>query len=108
MKVSGAIQRSPETAASEHCENSVVLEDLPRYGSSTRVVAGCAQRARSRDARILSHVLLVQHNCVESLHLDDVLLEGGGLDEYRELVLSALRENQILQTLSLCSRYEYK
>ncbi|KAH7942876.1 uncharacterized protein LOC119400284 [Rhipicephalus sanguineus] len=69
---------------------------------------GCTQQTQSHHARILLHVLLVKHSCVESLDLDDVLMEGGGLGECRELVVSALRKNTTLQTLTLCSLYEYK
>ncbi|KAH7942952.1 hypothetical protein HPB52_002727 [Rhipicephalus sanguineus] len=51
-------------------------------------------QARSHHARIVVRVLLVQHSCVEILHLDDVLIEGSELGEYRECVVSALRENR--------------
>ncbi|KAL1427110.1 hypothetical protein MTO96_017717 [Rhipicephalus appendiculatus] len=70
---------------------------------------GCRQRARSRDARILFHVLLVTHRCVESLHLDEALIEGSGLGEYREVVVSALEMNTSLRTLTIGSLFnDYK
>ncbi|KAL1479571.1 hypothetical protein MTO96_015901 [Rhipicephalus appendiculatus] len=70
---------------------------------------GCRQRARSRDARVLFHVLLVQHRCVESLHLHDDLIVGSGLGEYRELVVSALEQNRSLRTLTIGSLFvDYK
>lgn len=68
---------------------------------------GRAHQARSRDARILFHVLLVRHGCVESLHLDEALVEGAGLGECRELVVSALRQNTSLQALTVWRLYEY-
>ncbi|KAH8032951.1 hypothetical protein HPB51_004142 [Rhipicephalus microplus] len=70
---------------------------------------GCRQRAQSRDARFLFHVLLVEHRCVESLHLHDTLIEGSELGECREFVISALEENTSLRTLTIGSLfYEYK
>ncbi|KAH7942858.1 uncharacterized protein LOC119400278 isoform X1 [Rhipicephalus sanguineus] len=87
------------------------LRELRRPGKLclVRVVYRCSggfkQRVRSRDARILFHVLLVQHSCVESLHLDDVLIEGSGLGEYRECVVSALEKNTSLRTLTLGSLF---
>ncbi|KAH7942861.1 uncharacterized protein LOC119400278 isoform X6 [Rhipicephalus sanguineus] len=66
---------------------------------------GCVQRTRSSDARILFHVLLVQHSCVESLHLDDILIESSGLGEYRECVVSALEKNSSLRALTLGSLF---
>ncbi|XP_037510046.1 uncharacterized protein LOC119386855 isoform X1 [Rhipicephalus sanguineus] len=70
---------------------------------------GRMQQARSRHARILVHVLLVQHSCVESLHLDDALIEGSGLGEYRECVVSTLRQSASLRTLILGSLFcEYR
>ncbi|XP_037523237.1 uncharacterized protein LOC119400287 [Rhipicephalus sanguineus] len=66
---------------------------------------GSRQRARSRDARVLFHVLLVHHRCVESLHLNDALIEGSGLGEYREFVVSALGKNMSLRTLTIGSLF---
>ncbi|KAL3197225.1 hypothetical protein MRX96_014834 [Rhipicephalus microplus] len=59
--------------------------------------------ARSHAARILFRVLLAQHSCVESLCLDDALLEGSGLCEYRQCVVSSVRQNASLRTLILGS-----
>ncbi|KAL3225799.1 hypothetical protein MRX96_049079 [Rhipicephalus microplus] len=64
---------------------------------------GRRQRARSRDARILFHVLLGKHKCVESLHLNDALIEGCGLGEYQEVVVLALEKNTSLRTLIIGS-----
>ncbi|KAH6942265.1 hypothetical protein HPB50_002085 [Hyalomma asiaticum] len=70
---------------------------------------GCRQRARSEDARFLFHVLLVQHNCVESVHLEDTLIEGCGLGEFRERIVAALRNNTSLRTLTIGSLFsEYR
>ncbi|KAH7942873.1 uncharacterized protein LOC119400283 [Rhipicephalus sanguineus] len=66
---------------------------------------GRIMQTRSRHARIFFHVLLVQHSCVESLQLDDVLIEGSGLGEYRECVVSALEKNTSLRTLTLGSLF---
>ncbi|KAH8037994.1 hypothetical protein HPB51_020514 [Rhipicephalus microplus] len=55
---------------------------------------GRPHRARSHLARILFRILLVQHNCVEGLHLDHSLIEGSGLGEYREFIVSALQKNE--------------
>ncbi|KAH8037024.1 hypothetical protein HPB51_008350 [Rhipicephalus microplus] len=70
---------------------------VPGRLSLVRVVyrgrGGWKQRERSRDARILFHVLLVQHSCVKSIHVDDALVEGSGLGECRERVVSALEKN---------------
>lgn len=71
------------------------------YGGS----GGDRQRACSRSARIIFHVLLTRHSCVESLYLDDVLIEGSGLGEYRECVVSPLWENTSLRTLFLGSLF---
>ncbi|KAL3225800.1 hypothetical protein MRX96_049080 [Rhipicephalus microplus] len=71
------------------------------YGGS----GGVSQRACRRSARIIFHVLLARHSCVESLHLDDVLIEGSGLGEYRECVVSPLWENTSLRTLFLGSLF---
>ncbi|KAH7942872.1 uncharacterized protein LOC119400282 [Rhipicephalus sanguineus] len=66
-------------------------------------------QTRSRHARILFHVLLAQHSCVESLHMGDALIEGSGLGEYRECVVSSLRQNTSLRTLLLGSLFsEYR
>ncbi|KAL1427349.1 hypothetical protein MTO96_017636 [Rhipicephalus appendiculatus] len=74
-----------------------------------RGVGGRILQARSRQARILLHVLLVQHSCVESLHLDDALIEGSGLGEYRVCLVSSLRQNTSLRTLTLGSLFsEYR
>ncbi|KAH7942880.1 uncharacterized protein LOC119400288 [Rhipicephalus sanguineus] len=77
------------------------LVRLAHWGSG-----GCRQQERSHIARVLFHVLLVRHSCVESLYLDDVLIEGSGLGEYRERVVSALRENTSLRTLFLGSLFD--
>ncbi|KAL1427296.1 hypothetical protein MTO96_017585 [Rhipicephalus appendiculatus] len=70
---------------------------------------GRVMQARSRHARILFYLLLAQHSCVESLHLDDTLIEGSGLGEYRECVVSSIRQNTSLRTLILGSLFcEYK
>ncbi|KAL3197193.1 hypothetical protein MRX96_014806 [Rhipicephalus microplus] len=66
---------------------------------------GRPHRARSHLARILFRILLVQHNCVEGLHLDHSLIEGSGLGEYREFVVSALQKNVSLRTLTLGSLF---
>ncbi|KAL1427235.1 hypothetical protein MTO96_017529 [Rhipicephalus appendiculatus] len=67
---------------------------------------GRMQRVRSRYARILFHLLLVHHDCVESLQLDDVLIEGSGLGEYRQFVVWALEDNTSLRTLTLSSLFD--
>ncbi|KAH6943331.1 hypothetical protein HPB50_020139 [Hyalomma asiaticum] len=70
---------------------------------------GCRQRARSEDARFLFHVLLVQHKCVDSVHLEDTLIEGCGLGEFRERIVAALRKNTSLRTLTIGSLFsEYR
>ncbi|KAH7942860.1 uncharacterized protein LOC125759381 [Rhipicephalus sanguineus] len=70
---------------------------------------GCMLQERSHHARILIRVLLVQHRCVESLHVDDALVEGSGLGEFRECVVSTFRENTSLRTLILGSLFsEYR
>ncbi|KAH6942263.1 hypothetical protein HPB50_002083 [Hyalomma asiaticum] len=75
------------------------------YGGS----GGCRQEAQSQDARFLVYVLLVQHRCVESAHVDELLIEGSGLGEYRERVVSALRKDKNLRTLTLGSVFgEYR
>ncbi|KAL1427295.1 hypothetical protein MTO96_017584 [Rhipicephalus appendiculatus] len=52
---------------------------------------------------------LCLHSCVESLHLDNTLIEGSGLGEYRECVVSTLRKNVSLRTLIIGSLFcEYK
>ncbi|KAL1427232.1 hypothetical protein MTO96_017526 [Rhipicephalus appendiculatus] len=61
---------------------------VPRYGSSTGAVVAACSECEAATPGILFHVLLVQHSCVESLHLDNVLIEGSGLGEYRECVVS--------------------
>ncbi|KAL1427109.1 hypothetical protein MTO96_017716 [Rhipicephalus appendiculatus] len=95
-------------ASAPSCENYAVLEDFPWYGSSTRVVAA----ARSKGAAATRGFSFTSSWCstaaFESLQLDDVLMEGGGLDECRDLVLSALRQNTSLQTLTICNLYEHK
>lgn len=68
-----------------------------------RGIGGRTLLARSHAARILFRVLLAQHSCVESLCLDDALLEGSGLCEYRQCVVSAVRQNASLRTLILGS-----
>ncbi|KAH6946735.1 hypothetical protein HPB50_014782 [Hyalomma asiaticum] len=60
---------------------------------------GCRLLAQSHDARILFHVLLVQHACVEAAYVDDHLIEGSRLAEYRMWVVSALQKNRSLRTL---------
>ncbi|XP_049273483.1 uncharacterized protein LOC119399084 [Rhipicephalus sanguineus] len=70
---------------------------------------GSMLQARSRHARILIRVLLVQYRCVESLHVEDALEEGSGLGEFRECVVSTFRENTSLRTLILGSLFsEYR
>ncbi|KAH6943601.1 hypothetical protein HPB50_024788 [Hyalomma asiaticum] len=66
---------------------------------------GCRQRARSLDARILFDVLLVQHRCVNSLHLEDFLIEGSGLGEYRDRVVLALENNTSIESLRIGSLF---
>ncbi|KAH6943037.1 hypothetical protein HPB50_014215 [Hyalomma asiaticum] len=66
---------------------------------------GCKQQARGLDARILFYILLVQHRCVESVHLEDILIEGCGLGEYRERIVDALRKNTSLRALTLGSLF---
>ncbi|KAH8037995.1 hypothetical protein HPB51_020515 [Rhipicephalus microplus] len=68
--------------------------------------AGCMQRVRSHYGRILFHVLLVKHSCLESAHVDETLVEGGGLGECRECVVSALEKNTSLRTLTLGSLFD--
>ncbi|KAH6943739.1 hypothetical protein HPB50_026090 [Hyalomma asiaticum] len=58
-----------------------------------------------RDARLLFHALLSQHLCVVSVDLDEALIEGSGLGECRERVLSVLRQNTSLRTLNLGSLF---
>ncbi|KAL1424079.1 hypothetical protein MTO96_020509 [Rhipicephalus appendiculatus] len=82
---------------------------VPGTGPLYKGDGGRTLQARSRNARILVNVLLQQHRCIDSLHLDDVLIEGSGLGEYRECVVSSLRESASLRTLIVCSLFcEYK
>ncbi|XP_065303752.1 uncharacterized protein [Dermacentor albipictus] len=76
------------------------LVRLARLGSG-----GLQQEVRSRDARLLFHLLLVRHCCVVSAHFDEVVCEGSGLGEYRELVVSALQNNTSLRALTLGSLF---
>ncbi|KAL3217055.1 hypothetical protein MRX96_051069 [Rhipicephalus microplus] len=91
------------------------LRELQRPGrlSLVRVIykgaGGRMLQARSRHARFLVCVRLVHHRCVESLHLDDTLIEGSGLGEYRERIVSPLRKSASLRTLILGGIFcEYK
>ncbi|XP_075724181.1 uncharacterized protein LOC142766840 [Rhipicephalus microplus] len=86
---------------------------VPGTLSLVRVVyrgrGGWKQREGSRDARILFHVLLVQHSCVKSIHVDDALIEGSGLGKCRERIVSALENNTSLWSLTLGSLFgEYR
>ncbi|KAH7950179.1 hypothetical protein HPB49_020548 [Dermacentor silvarum] len=85
------------------CESSRHPEEL----SLVRVVHSGShqQEVRGRDARLVFQVLLVRHRCLVSVELDEAVLEGGGLGEYRERIVGALWENVGLRTLTLGSLF---
>ncbi|XP_075559422.1 uncharacterized protein LOC142590911 [Dermacentor variabilis] len=60
---------------------------------------------RGRDARLVFQVLLVRHRCVVSVDLDEAVLEGGGLGEYRERIVRALWQNDSLKTVTFGSLF---
>ncbi|KAL3197215.1 hypothetical protein MRX96_014826 [Rhipicephalus microplus] len=45
------------------------------------------------------------HRCVESLHLNDALIEGSGLGECQEFVISTLEKNASIRTLTIGSLF---
>ncbi|XP_075724392.1 uncharacterized protein LOC142767055 isoform X2 [Rhipicephalus microplus] len=66
---------------------------------------GRRQEQHCRDVRLLFHVLLEFHRCVIGVELDDVLVEGSGLREFRVRVSSAFRDNTSLPSLKLVSLF---
>ncbi|KAL3258324.1 hypothetical protein MRX96_016711 [Rhipicephalus microplus] len=66
---------------------------------------GRRQEQHGRDVRLLFHVLLECHRCVVGVELDDVLVEGSGLREFRVRVSSAFRDNTSLRSLKLVSLF---
>ncbi|KAH8036558.1 hypothetical protein HPB51_001377 [Rhipicephalus microplus] len=66
---------------------------------------GRRQVQHGRDVRLLFHVLLECHRCVVGVELDDVLVEGSGLREFRVSVSSAFRDNAGLRSLKRVSLF---
>ncbi|XP_037286695.2 uncharacterized protein LOC119179676 [Rhipicephalus microplus] len=88
------------------------LQELTAPGelSLVRIAhVGDQQEVRGRDARLLVHVLLSQHRCVVGIHLDDALVEGCGLLEWRDRVIITLWRNCSVRSLILGSLFhDYK
>ncbi|KAH6943602.1 hypothetical protein HPB50_024789 [Hyalomma asiaticum] len=91
------------------------LRELRRRGKLSLVrvaymgMGGERQRLRSHDARFLFQVLLAKHSCVEGADIDDLLIEGSGLGEYRERIVWTLQKNTSLRKLTISSLFvEYK
>ncbi|XP_075726212.1 uncharacterized protein LOC142767852 [Rhipicephalus microplus] len=66
---------------------------------------GRRQEQHGRDVRLLFHVLLECHRCVVGVKLNDVLVEGSGLQEFRVRVSSASWDNTSLRSLKLVSLF---
>ncbi|KAH6942083.1 hypothetical protein HPB50_000658 [Hyalomma asiaticum] len=66
---------------------------------------GLQREERSHEVRLLFHVLLAWHKCVVRVDLDDVLVEGSELGEFREFVSAALRYNTSVRSLNLMSLF---